>query len=231
MTRAGLDKQPRDVARMFDAVAAKYDLTNTAMTAGHDAAWRRVVRDTVAARRGERILDIAAGTGVSSRAYADAGVEVVPADFSLGMLREGRRRRPDLPFVAADATCLPFADASFDVVTMTFGLRNVVDVPAALAEFRRVVRPGGRLVVAEFSHPRWSLARRVYLGYIMRSLPAIAGRVSSDPESYVYLAESIRGWPDQAGLAERFRGAGWVDVTWRDLTGGVVAVHTGWRRD
>ncbi|WP_226345692.1 demethylmenaquinone methyltransferase [Agilicoccus flavus] len=229
MTRASLDKQPRAVAAMFDDVAARYDLTNTVMTAGLDAYWRRVVRDTVAAAPGERILDIAAGTGVSSTAYADAGIDVVPADFSLGMLRQGRRRRPDLPFVAADATSLPFADASFDAVTMTFGLRNVADVPAALAEFRRVTRPGGRLVVAEFSHPRNAAARRVYLGYIMRSLPGIARRVSSDPESYVYLAESIQRWPAQAELAEVVRAAGWSDVGWRDLTGGIVALHLGRR--
>lgn len=227
MTRAGLDKRPRDVAAMFDDVAAKYDLTNTVMTGGLDAHWRRVVRDTVDARRGERILDIAAGTGVSSTAYADAGIDVVPADFSLGMLREGRRRRPDLGFVAADAMQLPFADASFDVVTMTFGLRNVIDVRGALEEFRRVTRPGGRLVVAEFSHPTLAPARRVYLEYIMRSLPAIARRVSSDPESYVYLAESIRSWPDQAGLARIVGDAGWQGVRYRNLTGGIVAVHLG----
>lgn len=226
MTRASLDKQPRDVAAMFDDVAARYDITNTAMTGGLDAWWRKVVRDTVDAKPGQRVLDIAAGTGVSSRAYADAGIEVVPADFSLGMLREGRRRRPDLPFTAADAMHLPFADDSFDVVTMTFGLRNVADTATALREFRRVTKPGGRLVVCEFSHPVNSVLRTGYLRYILVALPAVARRVSSDPESYVYLAESIRDWPAQAQLADTMRASGWSDVSWRNLTTGVVAVHT-----
>lgn len=231
MTRASLAKQPRDVAAMFDAVAARYDVTNTAMTAGLDAWWRRVVRDTVGAQPGERVIDIAAGTGVSSRAYADAGIDVVAADFSLGMLRQGRHRRPDLSFTAADAMHLPFADASFDVVTMTFGLRNVADTGVALREFRRVAKPGGRLVVCEFSHPHNAALRAAYLRSILVALPAVARRVSSDPESYVYLAESIQAWPAQAELADIMRGAGWSDVRWRDLTAGVVAVHRGVRRD
>ncbi len=225
MTRASLDKQPRDVAAMFDDVAGRYDRTNDVLSMGQDRLWRRAVVRAVDARPGERVLDIAAGTGTSSEPFADAGVEVVPADFSLGMLAVGNRRRPDLPFTAADAMRLPFADAVFDVVTMSFGLRNVASVDDALREFLRVTRPGGRLVVCEFSHPANRAFRTVYNEYLMRSLPTIARRVSSDPESYVYLAESIQAWPAQRELARRIAAAGWADVQWRNLTGGVVALH------
>lgn len=231
MSRASLDKKPREVAAMFDEVAARYDVTNDVLTGGIDRWWRRVVVAEVAARPGERILDIAAGTGTSSVPFADAGVDVVPADFSLGMLAQGRRRRPDLAFTAADATRLPFADESFDAVTMSFGLRNVDDVGAALREFARVTRRGGRLVVCEFSRPGNPVLRTLYQRGALRVLPLVARRVSSDPESYVYLAESIQAWPDQEGLAERLRDAGWSGVEWRDLTGGIVAVHRGLRLD
>ena len=225
MTRADLDKAPQDVASMFDTVAERYDLTNDILSAGQDRLWRRATVAAVGAGPGQTVLDIAAGTGTSSEPFADAGVHVVPADFSLGMLRVGQRRRPDLAFTAADATRLPFADASFDAVTMSFGLRNVVDVEAALREFARVTRPGGRLVVCEFSQPVWGPVRAAYLNYLMRALPAIARRTSSNPESYVYLAESIRAWPDQRGLADRIGAAGWAQVQWRNLTGGIVALH------
>lgn len=225
MTRADLDKAPQDVASMFDTVAERYDLTNDILSAGQDRLWRRATVAAVGAAPGQAVLDIAAGTGTSSEPFADAGVHVVPADFSLGMLRVGQRRRPDLAFTAADATRLPFADASFDAVTMSFGLRNVVDVEAALREFARVTKPGGRLVVCEFSQPVWGPVRAAYLNYLMRALPAIARRTSSNPESYVYLAESIRAWPDQRGLADRIGAAGWAQVQWRNLTGGIVALH------
>jgi demethylmenaquinone methyltransferase/2-methoxy-6-polyprenyl-1,4-benzoquinol methylase len=225
MTRASLDKDPRDVAAMFDDVAGKYDLTNDVLSLGQDRLWRRAVVRAVDAQPGERVLDIAAGTGTSSEPFADQGVHVVPADFSLGMLAVGNRRRPDLGFTAADAMRLPFADASFDAVTMSFGLRNVADTQAALREFLRVTRPGGRLVVCEFSQPVNGAFRKVYTEYLMRSLPSIARRVSSNPESYVYLAESIQAWPAQRELALAISGAGWSDVAWRNLTGGVVALH------
>lgn len=225
MTRAGLDKHPRDVAAMFDVVASRYDVTNDVLSMGQDRLWRRAVVRAVAAAPGERVLDIAAGTGTSSIPFADRGVLVVPADFSLGMLRVGARRRPDLGFTAADALRLPFADHAFDAVTMSFGLRNVTDPVAALAEFRRVTRPGGRLVVCEFSHPVNGVFRTIYTEYLMRSVPPIARRVSSDPESYVYLAESIQAWPMQRELALRVADAGWVAVEWRNLSGGIVALH------
>ncbi|MGB3827462.1 MAG: demethylmenaquinone methyltransferase [Ornithinimicrobium sp.] len=225
MTRARLDKDPRDVAEMFDDVAPRYDVTNDVLSAGQTYAWRRAVVRSAAAEQGDRVLDIAAGTGTSSEPFANAEIDVVPADFSLGMLREGRRRRPDMPFTAADALHLPFADDSFDVVTMSFGLRNVSGVSAALREFARVTTPGGRLVICEFSQPVWKPMRTAYMGYVMRALPAVARAISSNPASYVYLAESIRAWPAQDELAQEISDAGWSSVTWRNLTGGIVAVH------
>jgi demethylmenaquinone methyltransferase/2-methoxy-6-polyprenyl-1,4-benzoquinol methylase len=225
MSRASLDKDPRDVAAMFDDVAGKYDVTNDVLSLGQDRLWRRAVVNAVDAKPGETVLDIAAGTGTSSEPFADRGVHTVPADFSLGMLRVGNRRRPDLGFTAADAMRLPFADDSFDVVTMSFGLRNVASVPTALAEFLRVTRPGGRLVVCEFSQPTNKAFRKVYAEYLVAALPPVARRVSSNPDSYVYLAESIQAWPAQRELATTIRDAGWSDVAWRNLTGGIVALH------
>jgi demethylmenaquinone methyltransferase/2-methoxy-6-polyprenyl-1,4-benzoquinol methylase len=222
---ASLDKKPREVAAMFDDLAERYDLTNDVISFGMDRVWRRVVENAVAARPGERVLDLAAGTGTSSEPFDAVGARVVPCDFSIGMLRVGKRTRPHLPFVAGDATSLPFADAAFDAVTISYGLRNVHDPDAALREMARVTRPGGRLVVCEFSHPTWAPFRTVYVEYLMRALPPVARRVTRNKDAYVYLAESIRAWPDQAGLAGRIHRTGWTDVRWRDLTGGIVAVH------
>jgi demethylmenaquinone methyltransferase/2-methoxy-6-polyprenyl-1,4-benzoquinol methylase len=225
MTRADLDKQPHEVAAMFDGVAERYDLTNDVLSLGQDRIWRRAVVRAVVAAPGDRVLDLAAGTGTSAVPFAAAGARTVAADFSLGMLRVGRRHRRDLPLAAADATRLPFADGAFDVVTISFGLRNVVDHRAALEEMLRVTRPGGRLVVCEFSSPVWKPWRTVYTEYLMRALPPVARRVSSNPDAYVYLAESIRAWPDQRALAAELRAAGWADVAWRNLSGGIVALH------
>jgi len=223
--RATLAKRRSDVATMFDDVAARYDLANDVLSLGQDRAWRRAVLAAVSARPGERVLDLAAGTGTSSEPFAQAGATVVPTDLSLGMLRVGKRRRPALAFVAADALQLPYADGAFDAVTISFGLRNVEDTQAALAEMLRVTRPGGRLVVCEFSAPVWAPFRRVYTEYLMAALPRIASVVSSNPAAYHYLAESIRAWPDQVRLAARIADAGWHDVAWRNLSGGVVALH------
>ena len=225
MSRDSLEKDPNEVAAMFDDVAAKYDLTNDVLSLGQDRRWRKQVVAAVAARAGERVLDIAAGTGTSSEPYADAGVHVVPADFSLGMLKVGKARRRDLAFTAADALHLPFADESFDAVTMSFGLRNVSDPSAALREFARVTRPGGRFLLCEFSAPTNKAFRTVYNEYLMRSLPPVARRVSSNPDSYVYLAESIRAWPAQREMAQIITDAGWGSVRWRNLSGGIVALH------
>lgn len=208
---------------MFDDVARRYDLTNTVLSFGQDRYWRGVTRKALDARVQEKILDLAAGTGVSTDEFARSGAYCVAADFSQGMLRAGRRR--GLPMVAADALHLPFADEAFDAVTISFGLRNLADTTQGLREMARVVRPGGRLVVCEFSTPTWAPFRTVYMNYLMRALPPIARRVSSNPDAYVYLAESIREWPDQLGLGRQIAGAGWSGVAWRNLTGGVVAVH------
>jgi demethylmenaquinone methyltransferase/2-methoxy-6-polyprenyl-1,4-benzoquinol methylase len=225
VTRASLDKQPHEVAAMFDDVAERYDLTNDVLSLGQDRLWRRAVLKAVDPQPGQRVLDLAAGTGTSSEPFAARGALVVPADFSLGMLRVGKRARPSLPFVAGDAMRLPFADGSFDAVTISFGLRNVADPDAALAELHRVTKPGGRLVVCEFSAPVWKPFRTLYVEYLMRALPPVARKVSSNPDAYVYLAESIRAWPDQAALATRVQDAGWADDEWHNLNGGIVALH------
>lgn len=226
---ADLGKEPGEVAAMFDAVAPRYDRTNDVLSFGQARRWRRAVAAAVAAQPGQRVLDVAAGTGSSALPMAAAGAQVVALDFSLGMLGVGKRCHPDLDLVAADALRLPFADAAFDAVTVSFGLRNVSDVDAALAEMARVTAPGGRLVVCEFSHPTWTPLRTAYSRYLMRALPAVARTVASNPDAYVYLAESIRAWPDQAGLARRVAAAGWTAVGWRNLSGGIVAVHRAYR--
>lgn len=228
--RAGLDKSPHEIAAMFDGVASRYDLTNTVLSFGQDRGWRRATRAALRAGPGERILDVGAGTGVSTAELAASGAYVVGADLSLGMLYAGKRVRPQVPLLAGDALRLPFADASFDAVTISFALRNVSDSDAALREFARVTRPGGRLVVCEFSSPVHPAFRTVYLSYLMRSLPAVARLVSSNPDAYGYLADSIRAWPDQPELAARIGGAGWRTVAWRNLTGGIVALHRAVRR-
>ncbi|MEJ2868462.1 demethylmenaquinone methyltransferase [Actinomycetospora sp. OC33-EN08] len=226
-SRAGLDRDPGAVARMFDGVAARYDLTNTVLSFGRDRAWRTATREALAVGPGDVVLDIAAGTGVSTVELARTGATCLAADFSLGMLQAGRAKHAGVvPYLAADAMALPLPDASVDAVVMSFGLRNVVEPDAALAEFARVTRPGGVLAICEFSTPTWRPFRRVYTDYLMRALPRVARAVSSNPDAYVYLAESIRAWPDQPALARRITAAGWHAVAWRDLTSGIVALHT-----
>jgi len=226
MTRASLDKDPGQVAAMFDEVAARYDLTNAVLSLGQDRGWRRAVTAALDLQAGERVLDLAAGTATSSAALARTGAAVVGCDFSLGMLKvAAKAQHVGVDLVAGDALQLPFRDGAFDAVTVSFGLRNTADPDLALRELLRVTRPGGRLVVCEFSHPVWAPFRQVYINYLMRALPAVARRVSSDPAAYAYLAESIRAWPVQADLAADLVVAGWGQVAWRDLTGGIVALH------
>jgi demethylmenaquinone methyltransferase / 2-methoxy-6-polyprenyl-1,4-benzoquinol methylase len=227
VSRATLDKDPRQVASMFDAVARRYDVTNTVLSLGRDRFWRRATRMALDIGPGDRVLDLAAGTAVSTEELARSGGWCVAADFSVGMLAAGKARA--VPKVAADATRLPFADQTFDAVTISFGLRNVVDHQTALHEMARVTKPGGRLVVCEFSTPTNPLFGTVYKEYLMQALPRVARAVSSNPEAYVYLAESIRAWPDQAELAHRIKRAGWSGVRWRNLTGGIVALHAATR--
>jgi demethylmenaquinone methyltransferase/2-methoxy-6-polyprenyl-1,4-benzoquinol methylase len=223
--RATLAKRQADVAAMFDRVAARYDLANDVLSLGQDRAWRRLVVEAVAATPGEMILDLAAGTGTSSEGFTTVGATVVPVDLSLGMLTVGKQRRPELAFIAGDALHLPFQDRSFDAVTMSFGLRNVEDPTAALVDMARVTRSGGRLVICEFSTPTWQPFQRLYSNYLMAALPKIASVVSSNPAAYEYLAESIQAWPDQPGLAKLIESTGWREVEWRNLSGGIVALH------
>lgn len=225
MTRAHEDKQPHEVATMFDELAGTYDLLNDVLSAGQDRTWRRAVIRAVDARDGEVVLDLAAGTGSSSAPFVRSGAAVVACDFSLGMLQHGKRVRPRLSFVAGDATRLPFADSSFDVATISFGLRNVVDTDVALREMLRVTRPGGRLLVCEFSRPTTTALRTAYQRYLRRVLTPVASWLTQTPEAYDYLGESIQAWPDQPALASKITAAGWSAVGWRNLTGGIVALH------
>jgi demethylmenaquinone methyltransferase / 2-methoxy-6-polyprenyl-1,4-benzoquinol methylase len=230
MTRAQLDKRPAEVAAMFDLTASRYDLLNDVLSLGQDRLWRRAVARAVSARPGDRVLDVAAGTGTSARAFAATGATCVACDFSLGMLGVGARRQPASPagrvsFVAGDALALPLRDATFDAVTISFGLRNVSDPEAALREMLRVTRVGGRLVVCEFSHLAARPADRLYQRYLERVLPAVAARLSTNPGAYAYLAESIKEWPAQAELAGLLRAAGWTAVRWQNLSFGIVALH------
>jgi demethylmenaquinone methyltransferase/2-methoxy-6-polyprenyl-1,4-benzoquinol methylase len=234
MARAELDKQPGEVAAMFDGIAPRYDLLNDILSVGQVRLWRRAVARITGATPGERVLDLAAGTGTSTLTFTATGADAVACDFSLGMLQAGHAkigRGPQgsehgrLGWVAGDALRLPFRDAAFDAVTISFGLRNVADTGAALAEMRRVTRPGGRLAVCEFSAITIAPVDKLYRRYLLHALPAIARRAARNPEAYEYLAESIVDWPAQRELAGLISAAGWTAVKWRDLSLGAVAVH------
>ena len=225
------DKDAALVQDMFDRVAPRYDIANAILSFGSDQHWRRVAVRAVDPQPAERILDVATGTGLLARELDRAGADAVALDFSWNMLAAGKRserrtgQRP-LAWLNGDGTALPFADDSFDAVTISFGLRNLPDPRAGLREFARVTKPGGRVVVMEFSSPTNTLFRRVYRDYLVRALPRIAEVVTSDPAAYRYLADSILEWPDQPRLARWFVEAGWTDPRWQNLTGGIVAIHT-----
>lgn len=223
-TRADLDKQTAEVSAMFDGVAKRYDLLNDILTLGLDRAWRRATVAAVAPAPGERILDLAAGTGTSSAPFTEAGAVVFPTDLSMGMLRVGKQQQPALDFVNGNALHLPYADGVFDAVTISYGLRNVEQTLEALVELHRVTKPGGRIVVNEFSTPTNGAFRFLYQEGALRVVPLVA-KVSSNPVAYGYLAESILAWPDQKGLADLMLAAGWGDVEWQNLSGGIVALH------
>ena len=229
MVRANLNKDPDDVSKMFDDVAHRYDFLNDLLSLGRTKAWRRVVTAIISPKPGMKILDIAAGTGSSSKPLVDKGADVIALDFSEGMLAAGRKRHKDIKFQQGDALNLPFAENTFDVTTISFGLRNTSDTTAALKDALRVTKKGGRIVVCEFSHPTNKLFRFIYLKYLMRALPVIAKRISKNPAAYIYLAESIQAWPNQSSLAQVMRQAGWETVSWQDLTFGIVAVHIGYK--
>lgn len=225
MSKADLAKKPAEVAAMFDDVAATYDRTNALLSFGQDRTWRNAVRETVAPEAGQKILDLAAGTGASSAAFLTPGVKVIAGDFSEGMLAVGRKRHPEIEFVFADATKLPFADNEFDTVTISFGLRNVVDVKKALSEMHRVTKPGGQIVICEFSKISNRFLRPFYNFYLGRLLPALSSVASKTPEAYSYLSESIMAWPNQQELGLKIAEAGYESVQFQNLTFGIVAIH------
>lgn len=229
MVRANLNKDPDDVSKMFDDVAHRYDFLNDLLSLGRTKAWRRVVTAIISPKAGMKILDIAAGTGSSSKPLVDKGADVIALDFSEGMLAAGRKRHKNIKFQQGDALKLPFDENTFDVTTISFGLRNTSDTTAALKEALRVTKKSGRIVVCEFSHPTNKVFRFIYLKYLMRALPVIAKKISKNPAAYVYLAESIQAWPNQSSLAQVMRQAGWETVSWQDLTFGIVAVHIGYK--
>ena len=218
-------KKPAEVAAMFDSVASKYDRANDLLSFGQTHRWRIKVRDAVAPKPGQSVLDLAAGTGSSSIAFNLEGVRVVASDFSQGMLAEGRKRHPELEFVFADATNLPFAANEFDATTISFGLRNVVDVEKSLREMFRVTKPGGRVVICEFSRVQNRLLRPLYEFYLKRLLPVFSRMAGQKPEAYDYLAESILAWPSQKKLAKKILSAGFEKVVYKNLVFGVVAIH------
>ena len=229
MVRANLNKDPDDVSKMFDDVANRYDFLNDLLSLGRTKAWRRAVTSIIAPKPGMKILDIAAGTGSSSRPLVDKGAEVTALDFSQGMIEQGRKQNKNINFVQGDALKLPFEDNSFEVTTISFGLRNTSSAEIALKEALRVTKDGGRIVVAEFSHPVNPIFKKIYLNYLMKALPVIVKKISKNPAAYIYLADSIRAWPDQAELASIMRDSGFKSVAWQDLTFGIVAVHIGYK--
>ena len=209
---------------MFDGVGKNYDITNTVLSAGIDAHWRRETGRRLDLAPGELVLDLAAGTAVSTVELSKSGATVLACDFSRGRLAAGAHR--DVPKVCGDGMDLPFPDGTFDAVTISFGLRNIHDFRAGLREMARVTRPGGRLTVCEFSTPTVPVFSTLYKEYLMRALPAVAKAVSSNPDAYVYLAESIRAWPGQDELAREINRNGWAECGWRNMTFGIAALHS-----
>jgi demethylmenaquinone methyltransferase/2-methoxy-6-polyprenyl-1,4-benzoquinol methylase len=224
------------VRGVFDSVADNYDLMNDLMSGGLHRLWKRFALAQTGLRPGQRALDVAAGTGDLGAGLArQVGREglAVLTDINAGMLSRGRDRLVDrgiasnVEYVIANAECLPFPDRSFDCVTIGFGLRNVTDKPAALASMRRVLKPGGRLLVLEFSKPTLAILKPAYDAYSFNILPRLGSIVAGDAASYRYLAESIRMHPGQEALAAMFRDAGFDEVRWNNLAGGIVALHVG----
>ena len=225
-----LSKQPEQVASMFDRVSPIYERMNNVMTLGSHVYWRAETRHALGAREGERILDVAAGTGTMSAQFAADGAHVSALDFSAGMLAEAKRRHGDnrrIEFVQGDATQLPFEDSTFDATTVSFGIRNVQEPITALKEMHRVTRPGGRILVCEFSRPVNALASRFYDSWNSYVIPVLARIASTDPEAYEYLDQSIDAWADQRTFASWLREAGYTDVKYRNLSFGIVALHRG----
>lgn len=226
------DKNAGTVAAMFDEVSPRYDALNNILSLGLAPRWRAVTARALQAPPASRILDLAGGTGTSAELLAAKGYEVVVGDISEGMLELGRNRHGDNPlieFVYADATALPFPDNSFDAATISYGLRNVSDPHQALAELRRILKPGAMLLIAEFSTPKNTILRGLYNLYSRYAMPLLSRLINRRAQNaYVYLYESIRAWPAQKELANWMRRAGYKQVAYRNLTGGIVALHRGY---
>jgi len=236
--RVAAGEKASRVRAVFDSVANRYDLMNDLMSFGVHRLWKRFLLSQTGLRPGQRALDVAGGTGDISIGMArqvGPGGRVVLSDINAAMLARGRDHLLDqgvagnVEFVLANAEALPFADASFDCVTIGFGLRNVTDKAAALASMYRVLKPGGQLMVLEFSKPVAPGLAPIYDAYSFRVLPALGRLVARDADSYRYLAESIRMFPDQATLSEMMRRVGFDGCRHHNLTGGIVALHRGWR--
>ena len=220
------EKHPAKVAKMFDSVAPRYEIITDLISLGQDRRWRRAATAALHAQPGDLVLDVAAGTGASSAVLARTGAEVCALDISPGMVAVGHHDHPDIDFVVGDAQSLPFADETFDAVTVSFGLRNMPDPQRVLAELARVTKPGGRLVICELSTPPWRVLQFAHHIWIGRVMPLIA-RLSSNPASYRYLTESIVDWPGPTTIAEWAAAAGWRHISFKRLTGGIVTLHWG----
>ena len=228
----------RRVRGVFDSVAPRYDLMNDLMSGGLHRLWKEFTLSQTLLRPGQRALDVAGGTGDLARGMqtqvGDRGL-VVLSDINGAMLAHGRDRTIDsgvvrgMEYVQANAECLPFADNTFDCITIGFGLRNVTDKPAVLRSMRRVLKPGGQLLILEFSQPTIPALRPIYDAYSFKVLPVLGKLVANDSESYRYLAESIRKHPDQDTLLTMLRDAGLVECRYHNLSGGIVAVHRGYK--
>ena len=224
----------RQVQQMFSAIAGKYDVLNHVLSGGVDFWWWWRMARASGAGPGKRFLDVAAGTGDSSLALARRGADVVSTDFTHAMLRLGpakfrRKGLADRIWASSDADAqrLPFRDGSFDGLTICYGIRNVEDRPLAYGEFLRVLRPGGRLTILEFSSPVLPGLKAFYDWYSLHVLPRIGAWISGDASAYTYLPESIRTFPDQRSLAAELECAGFREVRWTNLSGGIVALHVG----
>ena len=226
MNKADLAKKPEAVAAMFDSVAKSYDRTNDLLSFGQDRIWRKRVLKEVDPKPGQVVLDLAAGTGSSSIVFLKPGVRVIASDFSNGMLEVGRQRHPELEFVFADAMKLPFENNSLDAVTISFGLRNVEKPKVALQEMLRVLKPGGKVVICEFSRVTVPGIRNLYEFYLKRILPRLSSLLAKNSAAYDYLADSILAWPKQKELASWLTEAGFTDVNYKNASLGVVAIHS-----
>ena len=220
-----MHKDPRQIRRMFGSLARRYDLLNRVLSLSLDRRWRKAVVQELEPQAGHRALDLCCGTADLALELLAVGLEVVGADFSHEMLVQANRKAPTLPLVEADALNLSFPDASFDLVTIAFGLRNLADYGAGLREFRRVLRPGGRLAVLEFSVPTAAAFRRVYHLYLKRLVPAVGSALSRRHGAYRYLADTVQAFPDQKELGRLIEDSGFGPTRWVNLTGGIAALH------